>query len=69
MNKSALWTIIIDAVVSVVIIAVGIWIAPEYREFALAIVSALQGIAAALVAYFLGDAKLEELRTELRKRR
>jgi len=60
-----LWTVIIDAVVSIAIMAIGIWVAPEYREFALAVVAALQGIAAALIVHFVAERKVSAMRMEI----
>lgn len=62
-----LWTIIIDAVVSVTTIAVGIWVAPEYSELALASVAALQGVAGALVVEFRGQRRDAQTRQETQR--
>lgn len=62
-----LWTVIIDAVVSVATIAVGIWVVPEYSELALAIVAALQGVAGALVVEFRSQRRDAETRAETQK--
>lgn len=64
-----LWTAIVDAVVSIAVIAVGIWIAPEYRDFALAIVAALQGVAAALITNFVAERKIAALRADIHELR
>ena len=60
-------TIIIDAAVSVGIVAVGIWVAPEYRDFALAAVAALQAVAGALVVEFRSQRRTEAFRAEMSK--
>ena len=60
------YTILIDAVVSVAVVAVGIWVLPEYRDFALAVVAALQAVAGALVVEFRNERKIAALRTEVR---
>lgn len=62
-----LWTVVIDAVVSVATVAVGLWVLPQYQEFALAIVAALQGIAAALVVHFRSERKIGALETRAKK--
>ena len=64
--RAETWTIVADAVVSVAIVAVGIWVAPQYREFALAIVAALQGVAGALIVEFRAERKVRAVKTEIR---
>ena len=65
--RNELLTVIVDAVASVILAAIGIWIVPEYREFALLVVAALQGIAAALVVYFVSERKIAALRTTIKQ--
>ena len=62
MSKKQLWTIILDALATVAAVAIGIWVKPEYLELAIAVAVSLQGIAAALIAYFA----VETLRAEVR---
>lgn len=64
-----LWTIIIDAIVSVGVVGVGIWVAPEYRDFALAAVASLQAVAGALVVHFRSERKIAALSTEIKRLR
>ena len=66
MSKSTL-TIIVDAVVSVAVVAVGIWVVPEYRDFALAVVASLQAVAGALVVEFRGERKIAALKMEIKR--
>ena len=65
MSKEA-WTVVADAVASVVIVAVGVWVAPEYRDFALATVAALQAVAGALIVEFRSARKVDALQTEIK---
>ena len=62
-----LWTVVVDAVVSVGIAAAGIWVAPEYLDFALTTVAALQAVASGMVVYFVQERKIEALRTEIQQ--
>ena len=62
-----LWTAIVDAVISIAVMAIGLWVAPEYVEFALAIVAALQGVAAALIVHFVGERKIAALKAEVQR--
>ena len=65
--SSELLTVIIDAVVSVILAAIAIWIAPQYREFAALVITALQGIAAAVVVHFIAERKIAALRTTIKQ--
>ena len=55
------WTEIIAQVVAVAIIIITQFVAPEYLELALALVAAIEGIAAALVVHFAAEAKIARL--------
>ena len=66
MSKELL-TIIVDAVVSVAVAAIGIWVVPEYTEFALTAVLALQGVAVGFVGYFAQERKIEQLRATVER--
>jgi hypothetical protein len=66
MSKQQLFTVIADAVFSIAAIVIGFWVAPEFRDVALAIVAVLQGLAAALIAYFAVERKIAALRAEVR---
>jgi hypothetical protein len=49
----------------VVVIAVGIWVLPEYQELAYAVVAALQGVAGALVVEFRGQRREAAIETRI----
>ena len=59
--SKGLWTIIIDAVVSVAGAAIGIWVVPERLDFALIAVAALQSVAVGLVVHFAAQEKIAAL--------
>jgi hypothetical protein len=65
-SKQQLWTIILDAVVTVATVAIGIWVQPEYLELAIAIAVSLQGVAAALIVYYAAERKIAALEAEVR---
>jgi len=61
-----LWTVVIDAAATVAVGAVGLWIVPEYRDFALTVIGAFQVIAAAFVLEFRTERKIAALRADVR---
>ena len=59
--SKSVWTLFIDAVVSVAGPAIVIWVAPEYLDFALIAVAALQSVAVGLVVHFAAEDKIAAL--------
>ena len=65
MTKRELLILIVDAIATAASLVIGIWIAPEYLEFALEIVVLLQLVAGGLIAYFVVERKIAALAAEL----
>ena len=61
-----LWTVIVDAVVSAATLAIGFWLAPEYRDISLAFLAIAQSVAAALIAHFVSERKIKSLQAEIK---
>ena len=59
-------TVLIDAVATIAIAAIGIWVVPEYKEFALTVVGALQPATLAVVLHFRSERKIESVNAQIR---
>jgi len=65
MTKRELLILIVDAIATALSLVFGLWLAPEYLEFALEIVVLLQLVAGGLIAYFVVERKIAALAAEL----
>ena len=67
MTKRELLILIVDALGTAASLVIGIWLAPEYLEFALQIVVLLQLVAGGLIAYFVVERKIAALAAEVKR--
>ena len=67
MTKRELLILIVNALGTAASLVIGIWLAPEYLEFALQIVVLLQLVAGGLIAYFVVERKIEALAAEVKR--